>query len=34
MAKYWCNIKCNPIKEKCKTCTIYKAYKEIEEIEL
>lgn len=35
MAKYWCNIKCTPIKEKCKTCTIYKVYKEMykEEIE-
>lgn len=29
LTKYWCNIKCNPIEEKCKTCNIFKIYKEI-----
>lgn len=29
MAKYWCYIRCTPIEEKCKTCTIFKAYKEL-----
>lgn len=29
VTKYWCYVRCTPIEDKCKCCSILKYYKEL-----
>ena len=31
VTKYWCNVRCTPIENKCKCCSILKYFKEYEQ---